>query len=118
MTVVERTSAGLQTVIPGCERRTLPKSTTRVDERPGFASLLQTFEPSRTTRKASGCTFAAATWSKAITEKWLVRLIVTECSDAGIAPSPRYALQPEPIGRGEGWTPRLIGRLGYQTSTT
>jgi hypothetical protein len=32
MTVVERTSAGLQTVIPGCERRTLPKSTTRVDE--------------------------------------------------------------------------------------
>ena len=30
--VVERTSAGLQTVIPGCERRTLPKSTTRVDD--------------------------------------------------------------------------------------
>jgi hypothetical protein len=29
---VERTPAGLQTVIPGCERRTLPKSTTRVDE--------------------------------------------------------------------------------------
>jgi hypothetical protein len=29
---VERTSAGLQIVIPGCERRTLPKSTTRVDE--------------------------------------------------------------------------------------
>jgi hypothetical protein len=28
----ERTSAGLQIVIPGCERRTLPKSTTRVDE--------------------------------------------------------------------------------------
>jgi hypothetical protein len=32
MTEVERTSAGLQTIIPGCERRTLPKSTTRVDE--------------------------------------------------------------------------------------
>ena len=32
MTEVERTSAGLQTVIPGCERRTLPRSTTRVDE--------------------------------------------------------------------------------------
>jgi hypothetical protein len=32
MTEVERTSAGLQTVIPGCERRTLPKSTTSVDE--------------------------------------------------------------------------------------
>lgn len=32
MSVTERTSAGLQTVIPGCERRTLPKSTTRADE--------------------------------------------------------------------------------------
>jgi hypothetical protein len=32
MSVVERTAAGLQTVIPGCERRTLPKSTTRADE--------------------------------------------------------------------------------------
>ena len=32
MTEVERTSAGLQTIIPGCERRTLPRSTTRVDE--------------------------------------------------------------------------------------
>lgn len=31
MTNVERTSAGLQMVIPGCERRTLPRSTTRVD---------------------------------------------------------------------------------------
>jgi hypothetical protein len=32
MTEVERTSAGLQTIIPGCEQRTLPKSTTRADE--------------------------------------------------------------------------------------
>jgi hypothetical protein len=32
MPEVERTAAGLQIVIPGCERRTLPKSTTRVDE--------------------------------------------------------------------------------------
>jgi hypothetical protein len=31
MPEVERTSAGLQTILPGCERRTLPKSTTRVD---------------------------------------------------------------------------------------
>ena len=29
---VERTPAGLQMVIPGCERRTLPRSTTRVDD--------------------------------------------------------------------------------------
>jgi hypothetical protein len=32
MAEVERTSAGLQIVLPGCERRTLPKSTTHVDE--------------------------------------------------------------------------------------
>ena len=32
MSEVDRTSAGLQIIIPGCERRTLPKSTTRVDE--------------------------------------------------------------------------------------
>jgi len=32
MAEVERTSAGFQTVIPGCERRTLPRSTTRVDD--------------------------------------------------------------------------------------
>jgi hypothetical protein len=30
---IERTSAGFQTVIPGCERRTLPKSTTPSDDR-------------------------------------------------------------------------------------
>lgn len=33
MTNLERTSAGLQMVIPGCERRTLPRSTTRTDDR-------------------------------------------------------------------------------------
>jgi hypothetical protein len=32
MSDLERTPAGLQMVIPGCERRTLPKSTSRVDE--------------------------------------------------------------------------------------
>ena len=31
MSDLERTQAGLQMVIPGCERRTLPRSTTRVD---------------------------------------------------------------------------------------
>jgi len=44
MTVVERTSAGLQTVIPGCERRTLAKSTTRVDE--NGQGLLHFYKPS------------------------------------------------------------------------
>jgi hypothetical protein len=32
MADVERTAAGLQMVIPGCERQTLPRSTTRVDD--------------------------------------------------------------------------------------
>lgn len=43
MTEVERTSAGLQTIIPGCERRTLPKSTTRVDDR--GQGLLHFYKP-------------------------------------------------------------------------
>jgi hypothetical protein len=40
---VERTSAGLQIVMPGCERRTLPKSTTRVDE--SGQGLLHFYKP-------------------------------------------------------------------------
>jgi hypothetical protein len=44
MTEVERTPAGLQTVIPGCERRTLRKSTTRVDE--SGQGLLSFYKPS------------------------------------------------------------------------
>lgn len=33
MANLERTSAGFQMVIPGCERRTLPRSITRADDR-------------------------------------------------------------------------------------
>ena len=44
MSEVERTAAGLQTVIPGCEQRTLPKSTTRADE--NGQGLLQFYKPS------------------------------------------------------------------------
>ena len=29
---IERTSTGFQTVIPGCEKRTLPKSTSAADD--------------------------------------------------------------------------------------
>jgi len=43
MSEVERTSAGLQTIIPGCERRTLPKSTTPVDE--SGQGLLHFYKP-------------------------------------------------------------------------
>ena len=42
-TNVERTPAGLQIVLPGCERRTLPRSTTRVDE--GGQGLLHFYQP-------------------------------------------------------------------------
>jgi hypothetical protein len=43
MTTVERTAAGLQTVIPGCERRTLPKSVSHSDDR--GQGLLQFYSP-------------------------------------------------------------------------
>jgi hypothetical protein len=43
MTDVERTPAGFQIVIPGCERRTLPKSTTRVDD--NGQGLLHFYKP-------------------------------------------------------------------------
>jgi hypothetical protein len=29
---IERTPAGMQMILPGCERRTLPRSTTRIDD--------------------------------------------------------------------------------------
>jgi hypothetical protein len=43
MTEIERTSAGLQIIMPGCERRTLPRSTTRVDE--SGQGLLRFYKP-------------------------------------------------------------------------
>jgi hypothetical protein len=43
MSEIERTSAGLQIVMPGCERRTLPRSTTRVDE--SGQGLLRFYKP-------------------------------------------------------------------------
>ena len=43
MSEIERTPAGLQIVIPGCERRTLPKSTTPVDE--SGQGLLHFYKP-------------------------------------------------------------------------
>jgi hypothetical protein len=43
MSETERTSAGLQIVMPGCERRTLPKSTTRVDD--SGQGLLHFYKP-------------------------------------------------------------------------
>jgi hypothetical protein len=41
--MIDRTSAGIQMVLPGCEQRTLPKSATRSDET--GQGLLQFFKP-------------------------------------------------------------------------
>jgi hypothetical protein len=43
MAEVERTSAALQSIIPGCERRTLPRSTTHVDD--NGQGLLHFYKP-------------------------------------------------------------------------
>ena len=44
MAEIERTSAGLQIVMPGCERRTLPRSTSHVDD--SGQGLLHFYKPS------------------------------------------------------------------------
>ena len=43
MPSIDRTPAGMQMVLPGCERRTLPKSTARSDDM--GQGLLQFFSP-------------------------------------------------------------------------
>lgn len=43
MSEIDRTPAGLQMVIPGCERRTLPKAVMHADE--GGQGLLQFYAP-------------------------------------------------------------------------
>jgi hypothetical protein len=43
MADLERTPAGLQIIIPGCERRTLPKSTTASDD--AGQGLLEFYSP-------------------------------------------------------------------------
>ncbi len=43
MASIDQTSAEMQMVLPGCERRTLPKSTNRCDG--GGQGLLQFFNP-------------------------------------------------------------------------
>jgi hypothetical protein len=40
---IERTAAGFQTVIPGCEKRTLPKSTSAADD--AGQGLLDFYQP-------------------------------------------------------------------------
>jgi hypothetical protein len=78
MAVVERTAAGLQTVIPGCERRTLPRSTTRVDE--GGQGLLHFYKPRAFAKNSQGKRMHLYSRNEAegATKKWFVRLIVAE----------------------------------------
>jgi hypothetical protein len=77
MSNVDRTSAGLQIVIPGCERRTLPKSTIRVDEI--GQGLLHFYKPPSLPEKlgewSRGCTFAAEQGTKGNAESWVIRAL-------------------------------------------
>jgi hypothetical protein len=43
MSEIERTSAGFQAILPGCEKRTLPKSTTASDD--AGQGLLEFYRP-------------------------------------------------------------------------
>jgi hypothetical protein len=62
--------------IPGCERLTLPKSTTRLDENgQGLLHFYKAFEPEGRTRKTRRCAFAVETGTKGITEKRSIRLL-------------------------------------------
>ena len=62
MSDVERTQAGLQMVIPGCERRTLPRSTTRVDD--AGQGLLHFYKPPSLRERLESCADAPLRPSK------------------------------------------------------
>jgi hypothetical protein len=86
MSDVERTPAGLQMVLPGCERRTLPKSTTRVD---GIGQGLLSFyrPPSLREQLATraDAPLRAEQRTKGIAERRFVQLL--DCSQHPINPS-------------------------------
>ena len=76
MTEVERTTAGLQTVIPGCERRTVPKSTTRVDE--DGQGLLHFYKPASLREQLTvraDAPLLPKRGQKGSTQKWFIHLI-------------------------------------------
>jgi hypothetical protein len=75
MAEVERTFAGLQTVIPGCAWRTLPKSTTPADE--SGQGLLHFYKPPTLREKLearSDAPLRPARGQKGIAEKRFIRL--------------------------------------------
>ena len=91
-TNVERTPAGLQMVLPGCERRTLPKSTSRVDE--GGQGLLHFFKPPslREQLESAADTVAVEQGAKGDVEEWFVWLL--NCPSQGFFPLKSRLLAP------------------------
>jgi len=100
MTEIERTSAGLQTVIPGCERRTLPRSTTRVDE--NGQGLLHFYKPSslreQLTRQADA-PLPPRRGQRAMPTSGLFGSKWPDVAGAEITARPRPAFRPGTIGR-------------------
>ncbi len=54
---IERTRAGFQIVLPGCEKRTLPKSTTRSDD--AGQGLLEFYRPPSLREERAARAYAA-----------------------------------------------------------
>ena len=81
-TNVERTPAGLQMILPGCERRTLPKSTSRVDGAGQGLLILQAAEPVGAAGLSCRGTFAVEQRAEGDAAKrvvWLFRAVDWHC---------------------------------------
>jgi len=74
---IERTAAGMQMVMPGCERRTLPKSTSPVDD--AGQGLLTFYRPPslREEMAARASAFAPAAGTEDAAEEWSILSAVT-----------------------------------------
>ena len=78
---IERTSAVFQAVIPGCERRTLPKSTTSSDDT--GQGLLDFYRPSTLREKLvalSGAPLQSAPSSSEPACAWRIDVDLNQCS--------------------------------------
>jgi hypothetical protein len=74
MSDLERTPVGLQLVIPGCERRTLLRSTTRVDDTDqGLLGLYSRRASARAVCEMREYTVAAKQGAEAAAEERVVR---------------------------------------------
>src|SRR5450755_3239233 len=110
MTEVERTSAGLQTVIPGCERRTLPKSTPRVDDK--GQGLLHFYKPPSLREELArrpSAPLLSKRGQKALSKSGLFGSWGAERRGRGNSRTARCTFQPSSMGRSEGVHPPPIG---------